>query len=346
MKLGTGLGIRAVTTWLPDTLETADAAVARGLVTDQDLADSGIAAVPVSDELAAPEMAVLAARRALESADIDGTAIDLGIHSWIHHQGHDFWSPAHYIVHALGAESADAVGVQVMCNGGGAVLELGAARLLADPDTDLVLATTADRFHDTGFDRWAGDYGVYYGDGATAVLLGRRDDARDELTLLALSIQTISWAEALHRGDDAFAPAPRWHSSRVNARRTKKAYLEQFGGEGFKGAAHEAIRTMVTTALADAGLSPHDPRIRYLTVPRVWMKTRRDVYYQALDGLTGGTILDLGEKTGHLGAGDLAANCAELTGLLDSGEIAISMCSGGGFGFTAAVVQRPAERTV
>ncbi|MBF6332241.1 hypothetical protein [Nocardia transvalensis] len=54
-------------------------------------------------------------------------------------------------------------------------------------------------------------------------------------------------------------------------------------------------------------------------------------------------MLDLGELTGHLGAGDLAANCAELTNILEPGDIALSFSSGGGFGFSCAVVQRPTE---
>ncbi|WP_405160962.1 ketoacyl-ACP synthase III family protein [Nocardia sp. NBC_01499] len=345
MKLGAGLGIRSVTTWLPDTLETADAAVAHGQLTDEELTDGAIAALPVSHDLAAPEMAVLAARRALDTSGIDPATIGLVVHSWIHHQGHDFWSPAHYVAHSLGAVTAEAVGVQAMCNGGGAALELGAARLLADPDTNLVLATTADRFHDSSFDRWAGDFGVYYGDGATAVLLGRRDDARDELTLLALTTATVSGAESLHRGADAFSQAPRQHSARIDVRRTKKAYLERFGVEDFQRDVHAALRHAVSTALDDAGLSPQDARITHLTLPRIGMKVRRSTYYDALDGFTAARILELGEKTGHLGAGDLAANCAELGGLLESGDIALSISAGGGFGFTCAVVQRPAEPT-
>lgn len=344
MKLGTGLGIRAVTTWLPTTVETAGDAVTQGRVAEDDLAGAGISALPVSQELAAPEMAVLAAAQALQHSAIDPADLDLGIHAWIHHQGHDFWSPAHYILRQLGAATAEGVGIQAMCNGGGAALAGGAARLLADPGSELVLVTTADRFHEDSFDRWSGDFGVFYGDGATALLLGRRDDSRDELTLLALSTETIASAEALHRGQDPFSPAPRTHSPKISVRRTKSAYLKQFGVQDFQRDAHAALRRAVATTLADADLSPRDARIKYLTFPRVGMKIRRETYHRALDGYTTARIVDLGEKTGHLGAGDLVANCVDLTSRLDSGDIGISIGAGGGFGFTCALVQRPVGR--
>lgn len=343
MRLGEGLGIRAVRAWLPATVETADEAVAQGRLSEQELSEVGVTTLPVAVDLAAPEMAVRAAEQVLKDSGADASRLSLGVHAWIHHQGHDFWSPAHYILRELGAGACEAVGVQTMCNGGATGLDIGAARLLADPDADLVLVTTADRFDSASFDRWAADYGVYYGDGATATLLARRDDAADDLTLLALTTATVSSAERLHRGRDAFSPSPRWHSSRIDVKRTKKAFLDEFGVNGFYGEVHAALRTIVLTALEQAGLSPDNPRIRYVTLPRVGAKTRRETYLPAVQRLTGAEVLDLGVATGHLGAGDLAANCAALVAekLVEPGQIALVISAGAGFSFSCAVVARP-----
>lgn len=341
MKLGTGVGIRSIGTWLPATSESVQDALSAGRLTAKEAADSGIAALPVSPDLSPPEMAVLAAEEALPGERADRAKIGLVIHSWIHYQGHDIWSPAHYVARAVGADSAAALGIQAMCNGSGAAWETAAAYLLADPTVDAVLTTTADRFDDQSFDRWSGDVGVHYGDGATASVLARRDDTRDVLTLLAMGTETVSAVEGLHRGDDPFTVAPRVVSPRIDVRRTKKAFLEKYGADKFLAAARAGLRVVVEKTLHEAGIEVTDPRLRYMALPRVGRKVRVATYHQALQECIGTEILDLGAKTGHLGAGDLVANCAELAVLLEPGQIAIVINAGGGAGLTCAVVQRP-----
>jgi 3-oxoacyl-[acyl-carrier-protein] synthase-3 len=343
VHLGDGLGIRAVRTWLPTTVETSADALAGGRISQSDLDDTGVSEVPVSADVAAPDMAVGAARRALESAGWNGSAVDFTAHAWIYHQGHDFWSPAHYVASQLGADAATPIGVNAMCNGGGLALEAAAARLLADPSTRAALVTTGDRFGDEGFDRWTGDYGVFYGDGATATLLHRRVDEVDELTLLGIATEAVSHAEGLHRGRDEFTSAPRTHSDRVNVKRTKKAFIEDVGLKAFYDGAHHALRTVVTTSLANAGIDEADPRVRLIALPRVGVKVRRETYHPAVAGLTKAEIVDLGIRTGHLGAGDLGANLTDIVSqnLLARGEIALVVSAGGGFSFSCAAVQRP-----
>ncbi|HET6358922.1 3-oxoacyl-[acyl-carrier-protein] synthase III C-terminal domain-containing protein [Streptomyces sp.] len=343
MRLGNGLGIRAVRACLPVTVETAQDALTRGRISNEDLTNTGVTEVPVSGTDSAPDMAVEAARDALAAAGWDGAGLGFTAHAWIHHQGHDFWSPAHYVAHRLGAERGVPLGIQVMCNGGGTALEAAASRLLADPSTGTALVTTGDRFPDEGFDRWAGDYGVFYGDGATAVLLHERDDAVDEFTLLGLSSAAVSAAEGLHRGRDEFTPATRWISDRIDVKRTKKAFINDVGLDGFYGGVHAALRGIVTTALEEAGIDVDDSRIRVLALPRVGIKVRRETYHPAVEGLTKARVVELGNRTGHLGAGDMAANLADIREqeLLAPGEIALTISAGGGFGFTCAVVARP-----
>ncbi|MFH9944542.1 ketoacyl-ACP synthase III family protein [Streptomyces murinus] len=343
MRLGNGLGIRAVRTFLPETVETARDALARGRIVEDDLVNTGVTMVPVST-LSAPDLAVRAAREALTAAGWQGADLGFTAHAWIHHQGHDFWSPAHYVAHRIGAVRGVPLGIQVMCNGGGTALEAAASRLLADSTTATALVTTGDRFPDEGFDRWAGDYGVFYGDGATALLLHERDDSADEFILLGLSSAAVSEAEGLHRGRDEFSPASRWHGDRIDVRRTKKAFITDVGLEGFYSGVHAALRGIVTTALEEAGIDAADPRIRVLALPRVGVKVRRETYHPAVEGLTKAEIVELGVRTGHLGAGDMAANLADIREreLLAPGEIAVTISAGGGFGFTCAIVARPA----
>jgi len=344
MLLRSGFGLRAVRAWLPDVTASARDAIGQGRISEQDLANTAVIRVPVARDVAAPEMAVRAARAALYAAGWDGSSLGFSAHAWIHHQGHDFWSPAHYIADQLGARRSVPLGIQVMCNGGGVALEAACARLLADRTTGAALVTTADCFRDEGFDRWSGDYGVFYGDGATAMLLHERDDAVDELTLLGLASGAVSAAEGLHRGRDPFTPASRWLSERVDVRRTKKAFMEDVGTAGFFRDVHATLRRIITDCLADCGLTSDDPRLRLIALPRVGLKVRQETYHPAVENATTAKIVDLGAETGHLGAGDMGANLAAIVeqDLLAPGEFALVIGAGGGFSFSCAAVRRPA----
>ncbi|MGH4010163.1 MAG: ketoacyl-ACP synthase III family protein [Pseudonocardiaceae bacterium] len=342
MKFAHPLTLEAVATWLPDGRETVIEMVAAGRLAIDESQGLGLSAVPVSD-LPAPDMAVLAAQRAFTAAQADPARIGLVVHAWIYHQGHDFWSPAHYIASRLGAREALPVGVQQLSNSGSAALGIAADRLIADPGLDLALVTTADRFALPGFDRWSGDYGVVYGDAGTAALLRRADpDQCGGLVLRSLAFVTAAEFEVMYRGRDGFSPAPRWHSDHVDIRRTKRAYLEMHGGiEEFQVAARECVHRVLMQALSEADIEPDDSRIRYVVLPRLSDSVLNLMYVPVLDGLVKGEVLTLREASGHLGAGDMLANIAHISGVTSLGFDGIAVIIGGGGGFTwsCAVVQ-------
>lgn len=333
--------IRSVTTWLPPEPHSLASAVRTGLLTSEEAADSGYRTLTVSRQTAAPDMAVRAARRALHAADLPAHRLTTTVHAWTWHQGHDFWSPAHYVASHVGAEQAEPLGVAQMCNGGAAAMEVAATRLLADPACDHLLVTTADRFVGPGFDRWTGDYGVLYGDGATAAVLSR-SGAPAVLELLALVTDAAPAMEHMHRGDDPFSSAPMDHGA-VDVRRTKKAYLSGVGKETFLRAAAEHIQRVVSRALDEAGTTPSD--VALVAVPRLGGSSLRDVYLPALWPVLPVTPVDLGAATGHLGAGDALANLAAAVDddLLAPGAIGVVLSAGAGFTWTCMVVRRPAS---
>ena len=297
-------------------------------------------------ELAPPQMAVRAGREALARAGLPGTSLDLMVHAWIHHQGHDFWSPAHYIADELGAGGALPFGIQQMCNGGSVALQTAAAHLLADSGLRHALTTTADRFAEPGFARWNGDYGVVYGDAATAVLLHRTPRSDDVLHLLSVATVAAPELEQVHRGDDFFSDAPRRHGEAVDVRRTKKAFLAEHGTERLASVTTASVRRVVRQALDEAGVDRDDPGLRHLLLPRLGRAALDGAYLPALGGLPHCRIHDFGADTGHLGAGDTPANLADLvaSGLIGPGETAVAVSGGGGFSWSAAVVRAPGRR--
>ncbi|MET8583557.1 ketoacyl-ACP synthase III family protein [Streptomyces collinus] len=330
--------IAAAELWLPDRRESAADV---GSTPDK----AGYDSVAVSDDIAPPDMAVHAATAALARAGWDGGELDLLLHAWAYHQGHDYWSAPHYVADRLGADRALPIGIQQICNGGGAALQTAAAYLMADPGTNRALVTTADRFCAPGFDRWRGDLGVSYGDGATALLL-RRTDAGEQpqgLRLLAIASQPASRLEKMNRGQDPFSPAARFDGGQVDVRRTKKSYLREHGVTAFREVERESLRSVVTAALAEAGTVGDDPALRWCVVPRLRRDALESSYVPLLSELTTAKILDTGRTTGHLGAGDLPSGIAELMAgnLLESGERALVLGTGSGFTWSCAVVENP-----
>ncbi|MGW7103754.1 3-oxoacyl-[acyl-carrier-protein] synthase III C-terminal domain-containing protein [Streptomyces sp. NPDC054838] len=334
-----------VATWIPDGRESVSAMVAAGRLTVGDAEDLALTEVPVSEDLAAPEMAVRAARRVLAAATWDPARIALVAHGWTYYQGHDFWSPAHYIAHHIGAGAALPMGVQQMSNSGAAALGIAAEKLIADPRAEAALITTGDRFCLPGFDRWAADYGVAYGDAGTAALLRRRgpDERPGALRLRSLAFVTDASFEEMYRGRDHFGVAPLAHGGgRVDVKRPKKAYLERHGGiEGFRNAALRCVNRVLRLALADAEVETEDPRIVCVVLPRLGDSVLDLMYRPVLDAAVKAEVLAVRESSGHLGAGDLLANAEHIvvSGALKSGDIAVVLGGGGGFTWSCAVLE-------
>ncbi|MFJ5529200.1 ketoacyl-ACP synthase III family protein [Streptomyces sp. NPDC093261] len=333
------MGLSGLSTWIPGERQTARQAVEQGLVEAETAEELGYAALPVSGE-AAPEMAVLAARATLDSTGTAPAELGMVLHAWMYYQGHDLWSPPHYIADQLGARQAEPLGIQQVCNGGAAAIEVGAARLLTDPALRYALVTTADRFAAPGFDRWRGDYGIAYGDGATALLLHPSEERPAELLLHAITTVAAPQLERMHRGRDPFGLMPRSVSDRVDMRRTKKAFLEREGMEAFTEASGESLAVVVERCLAAAGLASDSPQLRYVVPPRLGAKTIDLAYAPALRKMLTADILTLGGDTGHLGAGDAAASLAELYAerRLAPGEFALVVSAGAGFTWSCLLV--------
>ncbi|MFE7118258.1 3-oxoacyl-[acyl-carrier-protein] synthase III C-terminal domain-containing protein [Streptomyces sp. NPDC057654] len=356
MRLVEPAGIAAAALWLPGGRSRADDAVREGRLRRRQAADLGHEEIPVAEDVAPPDMAVRAARTALAAAGVEAGDIGLTCHAWMYYQGHDLWSPAHYIAHRLGALRAVPVGVQQVCNGGSAAVELAAARLVAGATAsttasttasatapDWALVTTADRFAEPGFDRWASDYGVAYADAGTAVLLRLPAAPSDALLLRSVASVAAPELEVMHRGADPFTPVPRGHRPRVDMRATKRAYLHEHGNEPFARANRHAIGAVVAEALEGGGPDPWDPRLRYAVLPRFGAKTLAESWVPELAGRTGAEPVDFGRTTGHLGAGDAAAGLAELVRrrALAPGESALVFSAGAGFTWSCLLVQAP-----
>jgi 3-oxoacyl-[acyl-carrier-protein] synthase III len=341
MRLSPPPGIAAAVLWLPSGRSTAAEALRAQRIDEETAQRLGYLELTESPDRAAPEMAVLAGQKALAEAGWSGEDLGLVVHSWIYHQGHDFWSAPHFVAGGVGARSATPVGVQQTSNGGIAAIEVAVGRLALDPSVQRCLVTTADRFVEPGFDRWFGDIDVAYGDAGTALLLDR---AGGPYRLLSIASVSVPEYEVLYRGEDEFTAAPREVHGTVSARRTKLYFRAGGGWPRFVGILRRSVQKVVLDAIADAGLTRDDPRVRYLVLPRLSVGALTQFYEPSVRelALPHAEVVDLGRATGHLGAGDPAANLAVLhaDNLLAPGELALFLSAGNGYTWSCAAIRR------
>ena len=339
MRFDAPVYLSAPTTVLGESRQSAAAAVAEGLISAENAERYGYTALPTS-ALAPVELAGRSAAATLAAAGVPAVAVTGLLHAWTYHQGHEFWSPAHYLADQLGAVAAVPVGIQQMCNGGLSAVDRAARDLVVDPDSDNVLVTTADCFAAPGFDRWGGDFGVAYGDGATSVLVTRapRGPAARLLSTATVAAPSL---EAMHRGTAAFSPAPLSGLKTLLPKIAKKEFRDAHPDRDFAVSAHDAVTSAVDRALALAGVDGGDPRLRLAALPRLAAHIMAGAYEPAFREVCAAPVVDLGRASGHLGAGDAIANLADLLarGPVVPGDLIVLLSAGGGFTWSAAIVE-------
>jgi 3-oxoacyl-[acyl-carrier-protein] synthase-3 len=339
VQLNPTLPIAAAVTWLPAERATVSEAIAARLIGRAEAERNAFAELPVSHDLHPPEMAVEAATDALAAANWSASTIDLVLHAWTHHQGHEFWSPAHFVARRIQARRAVPVGIQQMCNGGAAAIELAAGLLQGNPATRRALVTTADRFSAPAFNRWGSDFGIAYGDGATAVLLGDDDARPGGLDLVAIATVADADLEEMHRGHEPFDQAPTGPVP-LDIRRRKRAYIRADNNrDRFAISVARGAQAAVERALDDADLEAQD--VTCVALPRVGRSILEQAYASTLVLLDRAVPLILTARTGHLGAGDVAANLADIIAeqRLRPADVAAVIGAGGGFTWTCAIVR-------
>ncbi|MGA8114202.1 MAG: ketoacyl-ACP synthase III family protein [Actinocatenispora sp.] len=322
-------------TYLPPAVDVTRA-VAQGRYAAAAHAEYGYLSVTVSDDLAPPDMAVRAAGRALARSGHAPDDVALLLHASSWYQGVDFWPAAAHIHNEVlpGCRYAPALDMQQMSNGVG-VLELAACFLAVDRPRSAVLVTSADRFAEPGFDRWAGD-GMVFGDGAGALLL-RRDDG----VARVLSVTTVvdTGVVGAGRGDEPFGPVSGHAGFPVDVRGRRAA----FGAGQLPGAVGERIRRgfvdAVDGALAEVGMRRDE--LARVVLPNVGRTGMWRAYLTPLGLDLAATTWDFGRSTGHVGAADQMIGFCHLveSGQLGPGDRIMLVGIGVGFSWSCAVLE-------
>ncbi|MEV4921995.1 ketoacyl-ACP synthase III family protein [Streptomyces roseoverticillatus] len=336
------LYIAGVGSYLPKAVDV-DEAIATGRYDAEEQLGSGQESVTVAgSEDSQPDMAVRAAREALERSGHRADEVGLLLHAVTGHNGLDGWNAAAYLQRQVLDGSGVAFEIRQLSNGAVGAVELAAAHLAAAPGREAALITAADRFAEPAWDRWRSSWGLVFGDGASAAVFSR---SRGFARVRSAVTVTDTELEVLHRGTLPFTPAPTPDQYPIDfrARTLDSSWAMSFEETERRLAA--GIREAVTRATEEAGIGTGDAE--HWVMPNFG---RELLHKQCLDPLGVGverTTWQWGSRVGHLGAADQFAGLAYLTeaGRVAPGDRVAVVGVGGGFNWTCVVLEitgRPA----
>lgn len=328
--------------YLPEKVSRPGDAIAAGRIGETEANELGYVSLPHEDELVGPELAVRSARRTLRAARVEQWRVRHVLHAWLYFQGHEFWSPAHFVAKQLALWDAIPYGVEQMCNGGAASLELANGLLAAGSAGDTALLTTGDRFNSPGFDRWAADRGLAYGDGGASVMVSPEPLGVGGLELVSVAQRATPQYEEMHRFGYELEPAPGMRGTALDIKESKKSFLREQGMEGIARSARESLAAVLEEALGAWSESEPGGSISEVILPRLGSKALDDQYSPVVREITGMQPVKAGRSTGHLGAGDVIASLAdfEKNPQRRPGDVAVIVNAGGGFTYSCLVVRR------
>ncbi|GLZ29808.1 hypothetical protein Lesp02_19980 [Lentzea sp. NBRC 105346] len=332
---GLGLHLPAVT--------PVSSAVREGWYSAEECEASGWTGAAVAGSLSAPDLAVLAARQAVERSGLSGDDFAIVVHACTYHQGLEGWiAPTYVQRHTIGG-TAPAIEVRGTCTAALSAMEI-AYCYLSTSDRSAALISCADNFSGPQMDRWRYAAGAgtnrlsIFGDAGTAVVLSRRTGfAR----VLAVGSASLPEFEEMYRGDVPLYPpqCTIGEPVRIGARiaeftRRAPAVVRRARAE-----ITEARTQLAKRTLEEAGISAADvTRVTHVfSGGEPYIRSVLDPL--GIDPSLG--VLEFGRGVGHLGASDHFAALHHLleTRQLSSGDRILMLGNGVGVTLACAVLE-------
>jgi 3-oxoacyl-[acyl-carrier-protein] synthase-3 len=186
-----------------DVLDTAEA-VAKGWYDRDDWEQGGQLSITVAGTTPAPDLAIEAARYALDHSGHAPGEIGAVFHTSVHPQGPHGWSARHYVNRHTINQDVTCVEVNNGCAGFFSSIQLAGCFLTATRDRTAVLLAYADNFGTPGVDRWRACPRVFViADGAGAIVLAK---GRGFAKVLAVDSTSDPEMEIHHRGAESLFP--------------------------------------------------------------------------------------------------------------------------------------------
>ena len=314
------LHIAGLGSYLPEPFP-ADRAVELGLYDETEWKNSGWTGATVAGNISAPEMAVVAARRALSRSGHAPSDIALVLHATVYDQGPELWTPHQYVLrHAVGTQ-VPALEVRQGCNAALGALELAHGYLSCSPDRVAALVTAAENFGTDRVDRWRygsgarTNRGTIAGDAATAAVLSTQGGFARVRAMNSASLPDL---EEMNRPAGPLFPPVVTTKGTIDVAGRLIAFVDRDPAAAV--AAKEAMQTTRTElglrTIAEAGLTPDDiTRVTHVL-------SGGEEYIRSVLGPMGidpaRGMLEFGRHTGHMTTSD---HFAALHHLVESRQV-------------------------
>jgi 3-oxoacyl-[acyl-carrier-protein] synthase-3/clorobiocin biosynthesis protein CloN2 len=330
-----GIGV-----YLPETIQTADDAVAEGLLPADEVEGRGLGGAMVAGDTPPPEMALSAARDAMKNAGVTPEDLAALLYASVWYQGPDGWGPQYYLQRFLVGDDLLAVEIKHGCNGTFSAIELAVGVLRAEPERKAALVAASDNFGTPLFRRWdAGAQNSVMGDGASAVVLTKEPGFAQ---LLSACTATFSPLEIADRAGEPLFPPGITEGRILDYKSRHAAFGKQItnaeiGVEMLVG--HEQrSKDCLSRALSEAEVTAAD--IKRVIIHNV-AKGDAETYLSTLGFRLDQSTWEFGKGIGHVGAGDHMISLHHLltTGQLEPGDHVLLAGMSPGVTYKAAVVR-------
>ncbi|WP_410591871.1 3-oxoacyl-[acyl-carrier-protein] synthase III C-terminal domain-containing protein [Amycolatopsis sp. lyj-23] len=264
-------------------------------------------AVSIARDCTGMDLAVRASRHALASMAMTTVGPlpvpDLHFHAaiWRGSRGIDFWSRAAYVRSRLGLPAGRGIATELnaMSNSLVGGIDISARVLAGSPDLDTVLLTGGETFGPPAFDHLTADQGIAYGDGGSALILGRHSGLA---RILATSSYTDPTLEQLHRGNHRFAPAGTTELGIERIHERKRQYTDAVGTASVRRRNCVGVRAVMDQALRDADLTLGE--ISWFLLPHYGRHLLDTHCLDPLAITADRTLCHAGDQWGHIGPND------------------------------------------
>jgi 3-oxoacyl-[acyl-carrier-protein] synthase-3 len=300
--------------------------------------------VSIARDSTGMDLAVRAGRNALASMAMTTTGPlpvpDLHFHAaiWRGSRGIDFWSRAAYVRARLGLPAGPGIATELnaMSNSLVGGIDISARVLAGSPDLDTVLLTGGETFGPPAFDHLTADHGIAYGDGGSALILGRQPGLA---RILSTSSYTDPTLEQLHRGNHRFLPAGTTEHGIERIRERKRQYTDAVGAASVTRRNHDGVRAVMQEALHDADLDLD--HLRWVLLPHYGRHLLDAHCLQPLGITADRTLCRAGDQWGHIGPNDQIIGLTHLftRGAVAPGDHVALLGIGIGMTWTAAILR-------
>ena len=333
------LYVAGVGGYLPERIETAEQPIADGRYTEKKQSLNGFRSVHVAaPHETGPTMAAEAGRRAVARSGHGHDEFGLVLHSYIGHQGLDFWTPASFVQRETVGGTGPAFEIKQGCNGMLAAFEVAASYVTARPDVTAALITGGDAFRMPYIDRWGSDEQNVDGDGAAALVLSGRGGFARVLSTYSHADPSL---EPMGRSGASWTDAPFSGGAPVGVSERKSDYLlaEDMDFDDAIEKISASVQLSMKQALHDAAADLSD--VRFFLHQNLALSIVTHGLYGLLGVDRERTTHEWGLSTGMVGTADpvLGLNRVLESGDAKPGDLVVLQAAGAGYVWTTVVLE-------